>query len=56
MDKESTQPKWLSHLDDAEKAELDAARQARQVAVDNYNSIKRKLKARADARIRRAAD
>ena len=56
MDKENTQPKWLSRLDDAERAELDAAQKARQVAVENYNATKRKLKARADARIRRAAD
>ena len=56
MDKENTQPKWLSRLDDAERAELDAAQKARHIAVENYNATKRKLKARADARIRRAAD
>ncbi len=45
---------WKDFLDDDETAELQKAESAKAEAVAEYNAVRRLLKARCDARMRRA--
>lgn len=47
---------WKDFLDKDEAAELQKAEDAKAEAVAEYNSVRRLLKARCDARMRRAKD
>lgn len=47
----NSQPEWLKRLSPQEQKELERVREKRDKAVSDYNVIKRRLKARADARI-----
>lgn len=46
---------WLDHLSAAERKQLERAREKRDRSAEEYNAVYRKLKARADSRVRTAA-
>lgn len=47
---------WKDFLDDDEAEELRKAEEAKAEAVNGYNAVRRLLKARCDARMRRAKE
>ena len=47
---------WKDYLDSDERKELDDAEREKKAAADRYNSVRRTLKSRCDARMRRDPD
>ena len=47
---------WKDYLDSDERKELEDAERERKAAADRYNSVRRTLKSRCDARMRRDPD
>ena len=47
---------WKDYLDSDERKELDDAEREKKAAAGRYNSVRRTLKSRCDARMRRDPD
>lgn len=47
---------WKDYLDSEERQELEQAERQKKAAADHYNSVRRTLKSRCDARMRRDPD
>ena len=50
-----SEPIWLTTLNRGEREELESARRRKEAGNEHYKSVYKRLKARGDARIRRAS-